>query len=514
MQTKSANRRVISTLICLLVLGALGLTVRPAGAVTLDEAARALKKRDRVYDFAKVLSSAEELRLQRQLEAMEQEGVAEGVVLIADRLEGATIEEFALGIGERWKVGRRDVGNGLVLAVSIADRKRWLEVGPDLQGTIPDAVAARLTQETLVTPFRQGRYGDGLDAALTEIRQRLARAGGVEALPVREPERGPAPGMVLLTVLLGGLTAVTAFRSWPRGSHPGQDLWRLPSIGLGFGSAAVAVLGASQAQTGGIQLLLVALAPTGWALLRLLEGGWTPLDLNAANRVGQSTTRAYWATVAVLAGAWLFTTPIGLLFPLLVLAVPIGLAISGYFARIPRKCPECVGALRWLPENEEPQFLKDVEDLEQRLGSVDYDIWRCGNCNRSAVFAHNKVFAPYKECPRCNRRTLSTHTVMDEKPTAWQDGWASDVSECKNPKCNYREVTKQHRVQGGGYRDDGFGGIIIIPPIIGGWGGGHGGHSDASGVGGWDAGGGGGGFDVGDFGGGGNFDGGGGGGDW
>jgi uncharacterized membrane protein YgcG len=269
-----------------------------------------------------------------------------------------------------------------------------------------------------------------------------------------------------------------------------------------------AVLGASQAPSGGAHLLTVAAVPAAWALLRLFEGTWTPVDLNAANRVGEKVSRFYWTTLVVVTCVWVFTAASGFIIPFLLLAAPLGYAIRGYFARLPRKCPECVGVLRWLPEAEEPQFLKDVEDLEQRLGSVDYDIWRCNKCNRSAVFAHNKVFAPYKQCPRCNRRTLSTRTVMDEKPTACQDGWASDVTECKNPKCNYREVTKQHRVQGGGYRDDGFGGIIIIPPIIGGWGG-HGGHSGGSTGGDF----GGGGFDVGDFGGGG-FDGGGGGADW
>lgn len=480
----------------------------PATAKTLDEAARALQRGQRVYDFADVLSRPEEQRLQDQLEALEQEGVAQGTIVVIDRLEDATIQEFALGIGERWKVGRRDVDNGFVLAVSIGDRRWWLEVGRDLQGAIPDAAATRLTRDTLVTPFRQGRYGEGLQAAVAALEQRLQEAGGVEALPVREPEPGPSGAMVLLTLLLGGLTVVFAFQAWPRGVVPGRDPWRLPAIGSGYGALGAAVLGASQAPTGGAALMAVGLIPGAWALVRTFEGSWTPYDLSQATRAGQTMSRAYWAVIAVGTIWWLFVAPSGMIVLFLLLAVPSGLALRGYFSRIPRKCPECTGALRWLPEAEEPEVLKDVEDLEQRLGSVEYDIWRCNNCDRSAVFAHERIFAPYKKCPRCHRRTLTSRTVMDEQPTAWQDGWASDVTECKNPRCNYRDVTRQRRVERGGYRDDGFGGIIIIPPIIGGWGG-HGGHG-GSGGGDW----GGGGFDVGDFGGGGGFDGGGGGGDW
>jgi len=482
-------------------------------AVTVDQVIRAKQKGDRVYDFAKVLSRSDEQGLQDELEALERKGLAQGVIVIADRLEGASVEEFALRVAETWRAGIQGVDNGFVLVASISDRKWRLEPSSGLQGMLPDSVANSIMRDELVPHFKTERYEEGLSAALTALDSRLEKQGGVEALTVQEPERGPSGGVVFLAVLLGCLGAFAAFRAWPRGSTPGHDAWRLPGIALGASTVGIAVFGASQAAHSGVHLLLVALPPAAWALLRLFEGGWTPIDLNAANRVGQTITRTYWATVAVIACGWLVTSPSGFIVPFVLLAVPFGFAISGYFARIPRRCPECVGALRWLPENEEAQFLKEVEDLEQRLGSVDYDIWRCANCNRSAVFAHSKVFAPYKECPRCNRRTLSTRTVMDEKPTAWQEGWASDVTECKNPKCNYREVTKQHRVQGGGYRDDGFGGIIIIPPIIGGWGGGHGGHSDASGGGGWDAGGGGG-FDVGDFGGGGGFDGGGASGDW
>ncbi|MCC2671154.1 MAG: hypothetical protein K0Q72_3625, partial [Armatimonadetes bacterium] len=447
-------RRWSRSLPILLAIGLLFslVTIRPAAAVTLDSAARALRDRQRVYDFARVLSPADQRRIQLRLEALEQRGLAEGVVVIADRLEDLTIQELALGLAERWKVGRKDVGNGFVLAVSIADRKRWLEVGRDLQGFITDADATRLTSDTLVAPFREERYGEGLDAAVAAIEQRLEKAGGVEALPVRAPAPQPSPLAGFLTLVLGGLTALTASRAWPRGSVPGKDPWRLPAIGLGFGALACAVLGLLQAPQGGLQLAAVAALPAGWAVLRLLEGAWIPLDLNTAHEKRKPVVTGYWAAVAAIA-IWMLMSASPLVVGFVILAVPFGLAIPGYFARVPRKCPECTGALRWLPEAEEPQFLRDDENLEQQIGSVDYDIWRCQKCERSAVFSHTRPFAPYQQCPRCHRRTLSTRTVIDDEPTAWQDGLASDVTECRNPRCNYRDVIRQRRVERGGYRD-------------------------------------------------------------
>lgn len=498
---------MIAALLVLLVVA-----VAPAMAVTLEEAAGALQRGRRVYDLAGVLSRADQQQLQQQLARMEAEGLAEGAIVVIDRLDDATIQEFALGIGERWKIGRKDVDNGFVLAVSIGDRKWWLEVGRDLQGAIPDAVAARLTRDAMVQPFRRGQYGVGLSAAVSALHERLEKAGGVEALPVRAPTPGPSGAYVFYTLLLGVGTVVTAFLAWPRGAQ-GKDPVRLPGIGLGAATAGVAVLGASQAPSGGMQLLGIAAAPAAWAALRALEGSWTPVALGDAESFGKKLKQGYWIALVVGSIAWMATSPSGMILLFWMLAVPIGLALGAYAARIPRKCPECAGALRWLPEAEEAPFLQDVENLEQSLGSVDYDIWRCNQCNRSAVFGHHKPFSPYRECPKCRRRTLTNRTVLDESPSAWSDGWASDVTECMNPRCGHREVTGKRRVQRGGYRDDGFGGIIIVPPIVGGWGG-HGSHGGHGGFGGGSGSDWGGGFDVGDFGGGGGFDGGGGGGDW
>jgi uncharacterized protein len=498
----------LSTLI--LLVGAI--CAAPVSAVTLDQAARALQKGDRVYDFAGVLSRPDQQRLQDQLEALEQKGLAQGAIVIADRLEGVTIEEFTLGLGERWKVGRSDSDNGFVLAVSIQDRKWRLEAAGDLQAMLPDAVAARLMRDELVPAFKQGRYALGFERLLTALGARLEKEGGVEGLPIHPVSSRPAPMFLLAALLLGAGTVGVAFMSWPRGAVPGRDPWRLPGIGLGVGALVCAVLGVLQSTGSGIGLIIVGIVPAAWAGMRLLEGSWTPLALNEATRMNSVVTRAYWAVVVGGTLLWMFTAPSGLIPAFLMLAVPLGFALKGYFLRTPRACPECRGALRWLPEAEEPPLLREDENLEQRLGSVDYDIWRCQKCQRSAVFSHKKLFAPYQECPRCHRRTLTTRTVLDAEPTMWQDGWASDVTECQNPRCGYRDSTRQRRIERGGYRDDGFGGIIIVPPIGGGWGG-HGGGWSSGGDSGGDWGGGGG-FDVGDFGGGGGFDGGGASGDW
>lgn len=491
----------------------------PAGAVTIEEVERSLERNRRVYDFAGVLPQQDSQRIREQLARMEQQGLAEGAVIIVDRLENGTIEEYALQIGEAWKIGRRDVDNGFVILVSMRDRKWRAEIGRDLQGTLPDVTVNRILRNELVPALRQQRYGEGFAGVLEAFHTRLERAGGVEALPVRSPERGPSPFFGFLTFLLGTGTVLLAFRAWPRGSTPGTDSTRLPTILIGFGALGTAVLAASQGRDGLSAMVFFALLPGTYAAFRTLEGTWTPVHLDNVDAVRNRFSLAYWAALVVgtlvLLVGFRSTWALGFL----VLGVPLGFALRGYFQRVPRKCPECAGALRWLPENEEAQFLRDEENLEQSLGSVDYDIWRCAACNRSAVFGHHHAATQYTNCPRCHRHTLTRRSVVDQQPNAWTAGTISDITECRNPACGYQDIQRRDLPPrgGGGYRDydDGFNrgpGIIIIPPIFGGgWGGGHhGGHSSGDAGGGFDVGG----IDIGDFGGGGGFDGGGASGDW
>ncbi|MFN3648435.1 MAG: hypothetical protein ACK47B_02550 [Armatimonadota bacterium] len=285
-----------------------------------------------------------------------------------------------------------------------------------------------------------------------------------------------------------------------------------------FGLAALvwALLVATQVPTGGTGLIMLAVPAAGFALFRLFENAAVPVPLDRVQETGAQATTRYALVMGLLFLLWFFLGASWAMLFFVPLAIVFAAAIPGYFRRAPRKCLECAGPMRWLPEQEEHAFLRDEENVEQRLGSVDYDIWRCERCNRSAVTSKRQAGTALGDCPKCFRHTLAQRSVWDENSTAW-DAWVTDISECHNPHCGYHEEKRRHverprsARRGGGWDDDWGGGgpgIIILPPIFGGgWGGGHhggdsGGWSGDSDGGGWsgvDLGG----FDGGDFGGGG-----------
>lgn len=153
----------------LLIIGVSG----PVQAETLAKVLRA-PHRQRVYDHAGVLSAAERGQLRRQLLALEPKHLAQGAIVVVHRVEGLTLERFAQQILNQWGVGEKRRNNGFVILVAIDQRKWRLATGDGLRKKIPDAAAGQLMREAVVPSFRRKRYAEGLAAAVTAIRKKLA----------------------------------------------------------------------------------------------------------------------------------------------------------------------------------------------------------------------------------------------------------------------------------------------------------------------------------------------------
>lgn len=139
----------------------------------------------RVTDLTGTLTRDEQARLEAKLAALEREKGAQIAVLLLPTTRPESIEAFGIRLAEAWKIGRQGVDDGVIVIVAKDDRAVRIEVGYGLEGAIPDAVAKRIIEETIVPHFRAGDFFGGLDAAI----EALGRIIGGEALP---PPRAPA----------------------------------------------------------------------------------------------------------------------------------------------------------------------------------------------------------------------------------------------------------------------------------------------------------------------------------
>jgi uncharacterized protein len=136
----------------------------------------------RVLDQTGTLNASQLQALEQQLAALEQSKGSQVVVLMVATTAPEDIASYANRVANAWKIGRRAVGDGVLVLVAKDDRKMRVEVAKTLEGAIPDIAAARIIDTAMKPRFREGDFAGGLQAAVTQIAARIAG----EALP--EPQ--------------------------------------------------------------------------------------------------------------------------------------------------------------------------------------------------------------------------------------------------------------------------------------------------------------------------------------
>lgn len=126
-----------------------------------------------VNDYADMLSSGEENRLEMKLRTYRDSTSNVLAVAIIESLEGNSRDEVATELFNRWRMWEGDRYNGVLILISKSDRQLKIEVGYGLEGAIPDAMANRIVQDILVPNLRSGTVYSGLDRA-TDVMIQLA----------------------------------------------------------------------------------------------------------------------------------------------------------------------------------------------------------------------------------------------------------------------------------------------------------------------------------------------------
>ena len=148
------------------VVYALFLLVTPA-AVFAQLAVPALSAH--VIDTTGTLDATQIKQLEQKLAAFEQTHGSQVVVLMVPTTQPEDIASYANRVASTWKIGRKEVGDGLVLVVAKEDHRVRVEVARALEGVIPDLMARRVIDQAITPLFKQGNFAGGLDAGVSQI---------------------------------------------------------------------------------------------------------------------------------------------------------------------------------------------------------------------------------------------------------------------------------------------------------------------------------------------------------
>ena len=145
-----------------------------------------------VVDQTGTLDAIQLKGLEDKLMGFEQSKGTQIAMLIVATTQPEDIASYANRVGNEWKIGRKEVGDGVLLVVAKDDRKVRIEVAKSLEGAIPDLAAKVIIDDAITPNFRKGDFAAGLHAAADQL---MARITG-EALPApKQPDaRGGRPG--------------------------------------------------------------------------------------------------------------------------------------------------------------------------------------------------------------------------------------------------------------------------------------------------------------------------------
>jgi uncharacterized protein len=117
----------------------------------------------RVTDLAHMLQPQEAQDIDAHLQRVEQNQDVSIAVLTVPELQGEAIEAYSMRVAEAWKLGARGKDRGVLFLIAAQEHQVRLEVGYGLEGTLPDALCARLIAEKLRPTFSQKKYRQGID---------------------------------------------------------------------------------------------------------------------------------------------------------------------------------------------------------------------------------------------------------------------------------------------------------------------------------------------------------------
>jgi uncharacterized protein len=117
-----------------------------------------------VVDLTATLTAEQARSLDADLRDFAQRRGSQIAVLLVPTTRPETVEQYAIRVGETWKIGRKSIDDGAIIVVAKNEREVRIEVGYGLEGAIPDITARRVIEDYIVPRFRTGDFHGGLVA--------------------------------------------------------------------------------------------------------------------------------------------------------------------------------------------------------------------------------------------------------------------------------------------------------------------------------------------------------------
>ena len=352
-------------------------------------------------------------------QAFEKETSIEIATVVLPTIGKHNPKDFAVALLKRWGVGKKGKDNGVLILHVLDQRRIDIEVGYGLEGSLPDLKVHWIAQEIATPLFKKSLFADGHYQALRAITLAISNPDlGHDAL-IEQANAQPIRGTAAAPTTTPETTNTEQVATAPNvGKRSGPDF---PTVIFAAFFALNAVL-----WHGAIALInwirmrgkhaYVRYQIAG-GKLRLLQYG-TPLPLAVAS---------YLLTSSIVFSALL-------LFGMIYVVRARQRTALDSLRNAQRVC-SCGKTMRKLNEKEDDKYLNKGMLAEERIHSVDYDVWLC-SCGQTTIEPYRGASSA-QLCTHCNYRTnLRSFRTLVEATTG-STGRDEVTNRCAN--CDAKE---------------------------------------------------------------------------
>ena len=294
------------------------------------------------------------------------------VAVVAD-LDGQDIDSYATELFGLWGIGKRDRDNGLLLLISRDDRRAAIRTGYGMEGVINDGRAGRIIRNYIAPNMKAGDPDKAVTDAVRAIGTYISDPEAADYLHSDQNPGLPDGGKEDLKEFIKGYAAV----------------------------AIIVIMG-----------LLV------WLIVAYVSSrGLT--DQQRYGRLERMKLPVMMALPLTLGVAVIVWLPLWLLMR---------------HTRLHRHdCPNCGTRMDRVDEVHDNDYLTPAQDMEEKLNSVDYDVWLCPCCHETDIIPYVNRRSGYAVCPQCGARAMAMQANrILRQPTTRTEGQGIRIYRCRN----------------------------------------------------------------------------------
>ena len=142
-----------------------------------------------VNDFAGVIPDAYAQKITAVSAALLQKTGVPIVVVTMPDIGGAEYNDYANRLYTAWGIGKKGEDKGVLIFITIQERKMRIETGYGVEGILPDGRVGEIRDRYMLPYLKEDRFAEGLLAGTLAVAKIIADDSGVEL--TQEPQAPP-----------------------------------------------------------------------------------------------------------------------------------------------------------------------------------------------------------------------------------------------------------------------------------------------------------------------------------